>query len=516
MAGCSTLEANSPGTSTTPTPTPTDESESTSTPTESLTRAWESEFDQVVDAVADLGCDPTGDQPSDTAIETGVGDGVLIQFPSGTYQFQNGHVFDEVNRLGFLGTGDVSFIPPVEYNDKLVSFLGGWVLFAGIDVDVSAAQTTAGLRFITDNGFHVENVEFRGRGLHPNRNSVANALALAVRNSSEQGLVKNVVARRGSAIGHYKGGNGRVGMWIGGRHHGNIEVRDCHLEEFGNNGIYGSRCEGTVTVIGGLYRNNNVSGVRLGGGGNSIRGTTFEIDLTKYTGPYTRTSTQYDTRAIVVEQGPHDFSGRVQIEECDVRMVNADRSQGTIVVWPDGNGPRIERCRITTDVDWVSGIQASRPVSKVAAAERGTEIVDTRISGTGSSGSAIELVDRPASTIAGSTIDQRGDHRNGVRLVESNPCRIDSTTIATTQYPIFAINPVEGECLVSLTGDTQIEHTGPELDGIRSTRVADETGADTPRRCIGGELIADTAPFEGVGITNVDGNTVHWRHHFAV
>ncbi len=514
LAGCSAFASDSDAT---PGGTPAVSSDgssrtttATGAPTKTPIPEWASEFDQILDAVEDLGCDPSGESPCDTAIDSGAGDGVAIRFPTGTYRFERNHRFEDFDRIGFVGTGDVSFVPPVGFNDKLFGFIGGWVVFKGIDVDISATETTAGLRFITRSGFLIEDIEFLGRGLHPD-DSIVNGLALAVKDPSERGVVRDYVARRGSAIGHYKGGNGRVGCWIGGRHNGEIEIRDCRLEEFGNNGVYASRCDGTVEVVGGLYRNNNVSGVRLGGGGNVIRGVTIEVDLGTYTGPYTLTNAQFDTRAIVVEQGPRDNSGRVRVEDCDLRILNADRSQGVIVVWSTGNGPRIERTRIRNEVDWVPGILGLRPLPKVEATERAIELVDTSVIGSGSWGSAVELVDRPGSTIEGTTIEQGGKHRDGLWLVGSNPCTLVSSSITTARYPVFVYDPRNsaGDCLVHLRDGTQLERTTPP----RSARI---NTADSERRCIGKTILSDVDSSKGIGIVDVEDGTVFWRQHSSI
>lgn len=490
----------------------------TETPTQNSAPEWASEFDRVFDAVEDLGCDPSGESACDWAIERGVGDNVGIRFPSGTYRFEQGHRFRDFERIGFIGDGDVSFVPPDGFNDKLFGFFGGWVRFEGIDVDISADETTAGLRFITGSGFHVEDVEFLGRGYHPDE-SVVNMLALAVTDDSARGTVRNIVARRGSAIGHYKKGSGRVGIWIGGSHLGHVTVRDCRLEEFGNNGIYGSRCDGTVDVIGGLYRNNNVCGVRLGGGGNSIRGTRFEVDLGQYTGPYTRTDEYYNTRAIVAEQGPYDLSGRILIENCDVEVLNADRSQGGIVTWTDGNGPRIVGCRIRSNVDWTPVVRGLSPVSEVNESERAVEIVDTTITDDGSGGSSIELNRRPGSLIKGTTIEQSGTQRNGLRLVDSSPCVLISSSITTTQYPIYVVDPDDStdKCLVEFAGDTKIDRLYSDLSTLRTSKLdADSTvrtSVEGANHCLNTSVFSGVDNLDGIGIAEINGETVSWQDY---
>lgn len=522
LAGCQSNKESTPTGSPTPTRDGTTEKTPkktvTETPSQNPAPEWASEFDRVVDAVEDLGCDPSGESACDWVIERGVGDDVGIRFPSGTYRFERGHRFQDFDQLGFIGVGDVSFVPPDGFNDKLFEFFGGRVRFEGIDVDVSAEETTAGLRFITGSGFHVEDVEFLGRGLHPDE-SVVNMLALAITDESARGTVRNIVAHRGSAIGHYKRGNGRVGIWIGGSHRGHVTVRDCQLEEFGNNGIYGSRCDGTVDVLGGLYRNNNVCGVRLGGGGNSIRGAHVKVDLGQYTGPYTRTDTYYNTRAIVAEQGPYDLSGRILIEDCDIEVLNAESSQGGIVTWTDGNGPRIVGCRIRSNVDWTPVIRGSAPAQKVNESERAVEIVDTTITDDGSGGSSIELERRPGSTIKGTTIEQSGAQRNGLTLVDSSPCILISSSITSTQYPIYVVDPDDSTdtCFVEFAEDTKINRTYLDSSGLQKSKLdADSTvrtSVDGADRCLNTSVFSGVDNPDGIGIAEINGDTVSWRHY---
>lgn len=56
-----------------------------------------------------------------------------------------------------------------------------------------------------------------------------------------------------------------------------MNIIDCHAYDFANNGIYASNCGkksgggGKVHVRGGLYKNNNISGIRIGSPGSSIK-----------------------------------------------------------------------------------------------------------------------------------------------------------------------------------------------------------------------------------------------------
>jgi hypothetical protein len=72
-------------------------------------------FDRVVDAVEDLGMDPTGGQPIDSSFESAIETGTLIEFPPGEYLVKTDHNTHTVSRFGIRGTGDhrndVQFLP---------------------------------------------------------------------------------------------------------------------------------------------------------------------------------------------------------------------------------------------------------------------------------------------------------------------------------------------------------------------------------------------------------------------
>ena len=498
---------------TTSSPEPSQQTTTTDGPVETTPEPPLDVFDRILDAVDDLGCDPTGEVPCDDQIESAVADGVAIRFSEGKYQFERGHGFRGIGMLGFVGEGDVSFVPPSGFNDMLIEISGDWGLFKGIDVDLRTENTTAGLRFITRRGFLIEDVEFRGRGTHSNE-SVTNALALAVTDTSERGTVRNVVATRGSAIGHYKSGNGRVGIWVGHRHNGLVRIEGCRLEEFGNNGIYASRAWGATEVLGGLYRNNNVSGVRLGGPGSLVRGATIEVDIDRYDGPTTRTDESFNTRCIVIEQGGEDESGPVRVVDCDVRMRSAERSQGALVVWPNGNGPTIEGSRFRTEVDGVAAIRAQPPVVRVAGRDRPLEVRDCSLSGGANGGSAIDLRRRPASIVEGVTIEQTGEDRDGIQLQASDPVTVSDSSVTVSRFPLLAIEPrsTGDDCLLELGAGSRLERT--------TTAPAEVSTVDLPAgidpHCIGTRIMDGLEAPEAIALTQASTEAVSWLLHSPI
>jgi hypothetical protein len=127
------------------------------------------EFRRTTGAVADLGMDPTGEEPVNEALARS-GDGDLIQFPDGTYRFGTdspGLSVREETR-GFEGVGEnVSVVPPQNSaEDLLDGRLMDGVYLADIDIDQRGSNTPTGLRFNGDSVV-VENLGVAEGGIRP-------------------------------------------------------------------------------------------------------------------------------------------------------------------------------------------------------------------------------------------------------------------------------------------------------------------------------------------------------------
>lgn len=409
------------------------------------------QFDSAVDLVEDYGADPTGDNFVDNEVTAAAKSDTLIKVPEGEYQFSDGVALspnkfpDEVYQLSLLSPGNLGFlardgtsprfVAPDGYNDSLLTINGvSRALFEGIDIDYRPTNTTAGLKLGTDDGFHIQDVEFIGRGTHPD-SELPNALTLTVKNSSGRGVVRNVVAKNGSAIGHYKGGNGRTGAFVGRTTNGTVRFEDCQFEEFGNNGLYVSRTRGNVEVVGGIYRNNNVAGVRIAGDGSFVKDATVEIDLRKYTGPTTGQDTAYSTRGIVIDAGDIHQTPGARVENCDVIYSKTDHTNGAVCVqaWDENVDQEliIENSRIEVNDDVTAVYSEGGPVhvrySCIEGSAEGEEAI--RLNGELASGS----------TISGTCIDQTGKDRVGV-TAKAADCSIAYSNIDVTGEPFVELN----------------------------------------------------------------------------
>lgn len=114
------------------------------------------------------------------------------------------------------------------------------------------------------------------------------------------------------------------GVFVRPEHTGAVTLEDCWLEGFADNGLYGSAPanskgnDGEVNVIGGLYRNNNIANVRIGGTNSTIEGATVVLDQSHGDGRWSNNDIGTNMRGIWVREGTSDQGADITIRDCDV------------------------------------------------------------------------------------------------------------------------------------------------------------------------------------------------------
>jgi hypothetical protein len=353
-------------------------------------------FARSVDAV-EAGCDPSGEQPSDRAFERAIGEDTLLLFPSGTYRFERPHAVLGIDRLGFVGQ-EASFVVPAGFNANLLTVAGGTTAsFRGIDIDMQAPDATPGLRLCARERLLVEDVTFRGRG-HPGADGpVANALSPVVRSPEGIGRIRNVVARNDGPIGpSYRREQGRAGVRIGGATRGTIAIEDCRFEGFQNGGAYVSETSGTITVRGGVYRDNDIAGIRIGGSNaeSSVRNARVEVG--------TGTEAAMDACGIRLTGG----GSGAAISGCTVTLGRNAGGDGGVVAEHDYGGFEISDTPIRAANAGVPAVMGLTPYGgrySPPQGSLGSRIERCTLSGSGSP--PIRLTDRPAPEVVDSVVD---------------------------------------------------------------------------------------------------------------
>ncbi|UPM45123.1 hypothetical protein [Halocatena salina] len=418
-------------------------------------------FERVVDAVTDLGCDPTGTQDVSSKIESALDGGTLIEFPTGEYYWERS-VSLNTDRLGIRGKDeDVLFTFPAGYNEFFIDTRCDRALYENFNVDVRPDNTATGIRINSEHGFHIENIEHLGRGT-ADASDVTRCWQLRVNDPDSTGVVKNFVAKEGSAWAHYKDGDGRIGISVYGGE-GTIKIIDCHLEEFGNNGIYASRSLSAVQVEGGVYRNNNVASIRISGDGSYVDGAVVEVDRKKYSGPHTLDDDGFEMRGIVIEQGNADIgtfdATGTKICNTDIVIRDNPTSGSAISVWTGGRTLDVLNTRIVYDNDGSPTIYREGKTAQgnhsPSSGARWLHMERVQITGTATEGPTVLAEEADASRIRNCYIEQSGNGRAGVVFSDSQDTFVGNCII-DVGAKAFSLDSSSGR-------SKNVRHTGPPL-----------------------------------------------------
>ena len=443
------------------------------------------QFNSVVDMVEDAGCDPSGNEPCDEELRAAADDYTLLKFPAGTYRLTEQSVVLGKTNLGFLGEGDVRFVVPEAFNEKvLVVDSGTGVLFENIDIDLTADGATPGLHLGTDDDLEVHDVEFVGRGIHPDSDprgegsanpAVTNAFTPIVRAPDGTGHVTNVVARNAGLMGAYNGGDGRVGVWIGLTTQGTITLEDCRFEGFPNNGLYCSRTNGVVRIEGGAFRNNDISQVRIGSEGSYVDGGTLSVDVGASDSP--NPGDMLNGRGVRLEVGSLDTAGP-EVRNCDVVIANAPHSGGGVVASGDIGSFAARDTRIRVDPDGVRGVLAKDPTGGSYATDPpydGT-LRSVSVTGTARDAAAIELRQRSGSVVENCCVQTSGD---GVKLVDSDDAVVRNTTVDVAGEAVVSENSSVETTAIGDSGRCPVPNGATDSEGSFESTLTIEAAPET-------------------------------------
>ncbi|EMA43083.1 hypothetical protein C449_13932 [Halococcus saccharolyticus DSM 5350] len=484
------------------------------------------QFDNTVDMVADAGCDPNGNEPCDAKIRDAADDYTLLKFPAGEYKLTEKNYIGDKTNVGFVGEGDVRFTVPSDLNRKVLVVDGGTgLLFENIDLDLRASGATPGLHFGADDNLEIHDVEYIGQGIHPNSDprgngdgnpQVTNAFSPIVRSESGTGRITNVVAKNDGLMGAYNSGEGRVGVWIGISHEGTIRLRNCQFEGFPNNGLYCSRTGGVVQVEGGVFRNNDITQVRLSSRDSYVENAIISADLDNSDSP--NPNDALNTRGVRFEAGRYGFGG-AEVRDCDVSIVSTTNSSGAVVVGSDGADHSVFGSRISVEEDKIRGFYAKAPTgfgNRNPPPEPHTATVrNTSVTGRSNGAEAVRIDQRDDSAVTGCCINQTGADRDGVKLYDSpNNVVKDSTIDVPGQQVLSPKSQVttdnltaNGSCPVATQGagaylprSLSIESNGGRFS--YQFTVSDELGKSTARGATidsNDTIIESTATGQGGG-----------------
>ncbi|WP_336036844.1 thioredoxin domain-containing protein [Halobacterium yunchengense] len=358
-----------------------------------------SKYETVVDVV-EAGADPTGGEPVDDVVEENLDDDTLLEFPDGRYVVNNVDVTGLTN-AAIVGTGDATLVPGDDYDVDV--WIGGSSLrdfrFEGFTLDNTAAGHHPSVGFSAYDDLVVRDVRKEGR--HEAENT---AFGVSVWDEDGSALVEGLRMPDGSEP------QTAVGVYVDSE--GSVTFRDCHVEGFGNNGLYASHSNGPVHVEGGVYKNNDIAQIRLGSPGSSVHDATIAVD---------EANPDHDNaRGVRVADGP----GPVEVSSCEIVM-EAGEGGGGVVNAYSGGSLRLENSRIYVGEDYTT-VGSERTAAAVLVDEPtgiddpgSTTIRNVAITGGGTRLEAATFR-RDDVTVESVCVHQTGTDRNGLVFTDQS------------------------------------------------------------------------------------------------
>jgi hypothetical protein len=382
--------------------------------------------------VADVGADPTGEEPVDAVVEREVEDGVHLHFPPGEYRLGKWRILDHEN-VTITGE-DATLVPP----DGMQGYWLVWnnlqdFRFEGFTLDCRGRDVAPVNRLVVNGGRNVvRDVALLGQRSPPQSR---NGFEMAVTETNGELRLENVRLPDGTIRGS--------GMYFFPESVGRLIVKDCHIEHWGE-GLYASPHSGPIEVIGGEFANNGIAQVRLGGGrnGSLVRDVTVRIDNPR------NSEFKQNMRGIWLKEGTN-----ARIENCSVRMTDltGTYSSGGIVVGRQFGTAEILNTEVLTDLPTATpGIIARRPVDSIEgqsmpSMDRLPERWDVtcrgvHARGSADDGTAIQTTGREECQYEQVCVQHTEGSRDGLSFNDADSCTVRNSVINVGGIPIVTRN----------------------------------------------------------------------------
>jgi hypothetical protein len=396
-------------------------------------RDLEFDFSYRVDAVEDLGLDPSGDEPIDEVLNTVTVDDVLVEFPRGTYTY-DGPIEGGPTNFGIRGaTGDRRdvVIRPKPPGGRFLNLRDAQnVLVEGVMFDEMFRQD-AGVEnvVVVSDGAVVRDVEYVGL------QDWAKCLSVRATDPDGTGRVENVRLAHPTRLLEYP--DSILRFYVGSDHRGTLYVTDSEISNAGSNGLYASRTTGDIRVENCLFRNNQNASLRIAGRGSYVEDSRFVLDTD---GSQYYSADDFGTVVgILWESGEFGKTGGY-IEGCEM-VCRSNPGNPILEVDGSAGGMTVRDCRIHNEVPGTEPIRVFSPGESTMIdgnPDRPWQIFLDNVTVTGVAtdiDGAIEIRGRDLSMIRDSCIDadQSGD---GIVLRDLQRCRIGDTSINVSGEPV--------------------------------------------------------------------------------
>jgi hypothetical protein len=391
---------------------------------------------QTLDAVEDLGLDPSGSEPINGTFESEISglSNVRVEFPSdGVFIVTDQMVIRPSGPIELVGNGcTFKLQSEIEHRILNIDGLPSGSLIQGFTF-ASTGTTTFGNRIATDGTVRLQDLTYQGymRSDQSNPNNVQGLLSPVAESSSATVQVRNMKAVGGTPAGTHDDGDkpesapenqiaSPMGIWVGQQTQGTVQLVECQLRGW-SNGVYGGRTNGIVEVAGGTYWLNLNSQLRLGGG-SVIDGATLLLDDREWSmeenpGPYSIGENQ-GVYAIRVDAKKGNTSDSIRFRNVEIQAKSMQQG-AAVIEFESAAGPGIfENCRIMNHLDR----PVIRGLSPAGGVAQSNVMVENCLIGGSSPAAVMEMQDRPQSRISNTCItipDAGPEDINGAQIGEN-------------------------------------------------------------------------------------------------
>ena len=221
------------------------------------------------------------------------GNGVRVEIEPGEYRWNRSAPHGSYRNAAMVGLGD----------------------FGDVTFNLTSSGRNRGLNVLCTGGTILwENITIRG-GMEVGNNRIR----CDARTTDSEVVFKHVRMPDGNVDGIPRG-EGTQGVYAGGSAHvGTLRMLWCHIEGFVDNGIYADgwagEGRGQVIVAGGLYKNNNISNIRLGNDFSRVYKATVVVE-DHY--PHSQTRNQRGIRIRRPHQSESTRNNNILIDDTDI------------------------------------------------------------------------------------------------------------------------------------------------------------------------------------------------------
>jgi len=417
LAGCGDRSPDS----TTPEGGPSEyEGDQTGTPAEtgpypaSIAEEWG--LDRVVNLSTE-GADQSGARETADYFEDYLQDGNLVYLPPGRYQLGRTVTVD-AGSVGVVGE-NATIVPPDGFDSTLFAF--GYpnplseVRIEGVTFDYRAENTGARpLYAMAEDRIVARELAVKGEVDVPQ-----DQFRFDVTDPDGTALIENIRLPDGASHPSV------TGIEVGDQNHGDLTFVDCHVAGFPDNGLYANPPEGEVSVLGGYYLNNGISGVRIETKDASVvRGVHVRCDDASGSGQ--------NMRGIRLRSGES-----LLVEDCLVEMLEVTSSDGGIVFSSELGSATVQNCQVRVDADDINAIRIKSPGDGTTEeAHHGPfRCENVFVTGNAAGGAAVAASNRQGCEFSNLCVHQPGERRDGI-VAQDVGGEVQNSYVSVTGRPL--------------------------------------------------------------------------------